>query len=99
MWVKFILSSRPCFEKFYSGQRRIQGRGPAPAYFWTKLRPEGAKNVFWGDRPSALSKGLDDPTSPLSQDLDQALPGTPVLSTLSSKITNLNFDSISNAYH
>ena len=26
------------------------GRGPGPPYFWTKLRPEGPKKIFFSDR-------------------------------------------------
>ena len=32
--------------------------GPAPPYFYTKLRPEGPRKNFWD--PPSLSKGLDD---------------------------------------
>ena len=49
-----------------SGRSR---RGPGPPYFSTKLRPEGRKFFFFGDRPPPpLPKGLDDlhpPSSPL----------------------------------
>ena len=34
------------------------GPGP-PSYFWTKLRPEGPKKTFFGDRPPPPSKDLN----------------------------------------
>ena len=44
----------------FSGyQWRIQGRGPPPPYFWTKLRPKGPKKNFLETAaPSPLSQGL-----------------------------------------
>ena len=51
--------------------------GPRPRYFWTKLRPEGLKNIFSKNCPPLpLSQGLDDPPhppSPLSEGLDPPL--------------------------
>ena len=54
-----------------SGGSRVGAWGghPTPPYFWTKLRPEGLKNIFLETGSSPLSKGLDDrspPPSPLS---------------------------------
>ena len=54
------------------------GPGPPASYFWTKLMPEGRKNIYLGDHPpTPLSKGLNDrlqpptpPPPPLSQGLD-----------------------------
>ena len=35
------------------------GLGAHPPYFWTKLRPDGPKKIFWR-RPHLLFQGLDD---------------------------------------
>ena len=49
----------------YSGGSRRGARGTwASPYFWTKLRPEGPKKFFLGDRPPSLSVGLVDPQPP-----------------------------------
>ena len=50
--------------------------GPGPPYFYTKLRLEGPKKLFFGDRPLHLSQDLDDRPPPpprLSEDLDPPL--------------------------
>ena len=47
------------------------GERPGAIYFKTKLRPEGPKNIFFGDRAPPLSKNLDD--RPLYQGLNPAL--------------------------
>ena len=44
--------------------------GKAPPYFWTKLRPEGPKKIFWETAS---------PPPPLSQDLDPVLPESPTV--------------------
>ena len=37
-------------------------RGPAPRYFWNKMRPEGRKKFFFETAPPPLlSEGLDPP--------------------------------------
>ena len=51
---------------------------PPPPYFWTKLRPEGSKKIFFQDRCPHLSQDLDDPPpppspKPLSEGLDPPL--------------------------
>ena len=57
----------------------IQGRGPGgptPAYFQSKLGPEGPKpkKHFLETSPPPLSNGLEDPPPrPLSQGLDLAI--------------------------
>ena len=49
--------------------RGLGGGGGPPPYFWTKLRPEGPKKIFWETAPSS--------TAPLpllpSQGMDPAL--------------------------
>ena len=41
------------------------GPGPPASYFWTKLMPEGPKNIYLGDHPpTPLSKGLNDRLQP-----------------------------------
>ena len=47
------------------------GEGLGPAYFGTKLRPEGAKKFLGA--PPPLSQGLDDLAPPLSEGLDLPL--------------------------
>ena len=29
-------------------------RGPGPPYFWSKLRPEGPKKIFWETGPPLI---------------------------------------------
>ena len=36
------------------------GLGAHPPYFWTKLRPDGPKKIFWRRPPPLLFQGLDD---------------------------------------
>ena len=36
------------------------GLGAHPPYFWTKLRPNGPKKIFWRRPPPLLFQGLDD---------------------------------------
>ena len=36
------------------------GLGAHPPYFWTKLRPDGPKKIFWKTPPALLFQGLDD---------------------------------------
>ena len=37
------------------------GGPPPPPYFWTKLRPDGPKKIFWKTPPPPiLFQGLDD---------------------------------------
>ena len=68
---------RKTFNIQHSGGSRGGTRGgsaPCPS-FKTKLRPEGPKNIFFGDRPPPLSKDPDDrpPAPPLSQGLDPVI--------------------------
>ena len=49
------------------------GEGLGPPYFWTKLRPEGAKK-FFGNPPSLISGSVGpDPPPPRSEGLDLPL--------------------------
>ena len=49
-------------------------RGPAPPLFLDQTEARRAEKLFWGDRPSPLSKRLDDRhPQPPSQGLDPAL--------------------------
>ena len=59
-WVKFVFSSRPCSERFFSGQWRIQGRGPGPPSFLDQTETRRAEKNFLGRPPFPPSKGLDD---------------------------------------
>ena len=64
----------PCTNN--SGGSRGEARKaclPPPPYFYTKLRPEGRKKIFFGDRTPLLSNGLDEGPPPLSQGLDPTL--------------------------
>ena len=47
------------------------GQGPAPPYFWTKLRAKGPKKNFQDRPPLPLSRGQDDRTPSLSEGLDE----------------------------
>ena len=48
------------------------GQGPAPPYFWTKLRAKGPKKKFSRPPPPLpLSRGQDDRTPSLSEGLDE----------------------------
>ena len=61
--VRHVLSSTsdPAEDLNFSGGSRGGAREALPPYFKTKLRPEGPKKFFWGDRaPPLLSQGLDD---------------------------------------
>ena len=49
--------------------RSLGGHPPPPPYFWTKLRPEGLKNIFLETGPSPL----DDHSPPLSLGLGPPL--------------------------
>ena len=53
----------------WDGWEGLGGPTPPPpaAYFSTKMRPEGPKNIFFGNRP------LPPPTPPLSEGLDRRL--------------------------
>ena len=47
----------------YSGGSREGAWGPTPPpYFWTKLKPDGLKKIFWKTPhpPPPLFQGLDD---------------------------------------
>ena len=47
-------------------------QGPAPPYFWTKLRAKGPKKNFSRPPPPLpLSRGQDDRTPSLSEGLDE----------------------------
>ena len=59
-----VLGHRHCAQILACSGGSMQGRGPAPTYFWTKMRPEGQKK----------GSGLQPlPPSPLSQNLYPAL--------------------------
>ena len=46
MWVKFVFSSRPCSERFFSEQLRIQGRPPSNLFLdETEARKAGKKGT------------------------------------------------------
>ena len=47
------------------------GQGPAPPYFWSKLRAKGPKKIFSRPPPLPVSRGLDDRTPSLSEGLDE----------------------------
>ena len=100
MWVKYVLSSHSCSERFFSGQRRIQRRSWGPPLFLDQTEaPRVEKYLGETASPPYLRVWMTAPLPPLFQGLDLALTGTPVLSTLSSKSNNLIFYSASNAYH
>ena len=51
MWVKYVCSSHSCSERFFSGQRRIQGRGSGPPLFLDQTEARRVETFLGGDRP------------------------------------------------
>ena len=76
----------------YSGGSRRGARGTwASPYFWIKLRPEGPKKFFLGDRPPSLSEGLDDPQPP-SPPIPRSGSGTSLLPSFCHESVNSSLE-------